>query len=187
MARASSCKGPPSLKITNESISGSKGDSQDNLDNPSPPSSILQHHHHHHHHHHHANAHARRMSVAKLLSMKERAKFESNSPDSVELCASNEPGNAVVAASGVGAMQGDNRGLTTDMLGLPTLLAKQQAIVSIDPSRIDVQSLINAVLTSDKVGEREKWLEIELINASICKTADNQKIVDTLEQISNMW
>lgn len=179
MARQSAiCKGPPNLKITNESIGSSKGDSQDNLDAPSTPSSLHQHHHHHHPHHH------RRMSVAKLLSMKERAKFESSSPDTVDMCASNDSGGGAVVA----AVNGGQGGLTTDMLGLPTLLAKQpQSITSIDPSRIDVQSLINAVLTSDKVGEREKWLEIELINASVCKTADSQRIVNSLEQISNMW
>lgn len=197
----------PSLKITNESLSSSKAASDDTLDNPSSPTSaggIVHHpggslqHATPHHHVHYQRHHHRRLSVAKLMSMKERAKYESEDAGSVT-------NDMLPSAS-------EHRGLTTDMLGLPTLFSKQAAAAAgfstasaaalaaaaaaatatapLESSRNEVQSLLGSVITSDKLTaekEREKWLEIELMNANLGRSAESRKIVDSLEQITSMW
>lgn len=132
------------------------------------------------------------------MSMKERAKYESEDAGSVT-------NDMLPSAS-------EHRGLTTDMLGLPTLFSKQAAAAAgfstasaaalaaaaaaatatapLESSRNEVQSLLGSVITSDKLTaekEREKWLEIELMNANLGRSAESRKIVDSLEQITSMW
>lgn len=162
----------PSLKITNELV-GSKMESFDSDNSSSSPidRSLLQ---------------QKRSSMGKLIALK-RAKYES--ADVPEDLAMNE----------------EHRGLTTDMLGLPTLKQMQMSsstdiVVAAGLSLGALEGLSSGSLVSSsgggggvvggvgmKMGERERLLEIELLNVNYYKTVGNQKVVNSLDEISGLW
>lgn len=70
----------------------------------------------------------------------------------------------------------ENRGLITDMLGLPTMANKQTEQIS-----------TSNTMELTKITEKEKELETELLKSNMAKCILTQKINSGLEELNNLW